>query len=507
MKVLLLYPSAISEIPHSLAIIAAIFKSEGWNIKVAVSTFKKPLENKDFLKIADEYKPDVVGISMITIEVLKVYELIKLLKQGGYRVWVGGAHATVYSEEVIEQGAEIVIRNEGEETIKEILQKKRRDEIFGITYYDLRIDRIVSNPDRPRIKDLSTIPKPDFSFFDKKLFTIEDGLIRGMHRIYTSRGCPGRCTYCAWQVFGQRVSYLPIPEVIKDIQRVVDEYGITNFLIADDCLTTNKRHVTELCNEIVKIKPKVIWQSQTRADFATPELMKMMADAGCWLITVGAESGDPETLIKVKKHIKLEDNINSVWNAYNAGMKVQTNLMFGFPWEKVKSLENNLDYIYKVWEPTYFFSVSGAVTPFPGTDLYNEYADQYGFRKYWLKEKYQHCGAQLYQNTLNSYATSTFYQRNIYDDIYIQEDYFFKYSSEYKQKLSEVIFEIGRHNLEKLYPFQPFKRATILGVSRLSKKLYEVFPTLEMTIGSWIHTEDRSRVEESRNAKRGVTRN
>ena len=497
MKALLIYPSPISEIPHSLAIIAAVFKGEGWDVKAVVNTFRMPLENEDFLEIAEEYKPDVVGISMITIEVLKVYELIRELKERGHEVWVGGSHPTVNPKEVMMSGADIVIRNESEETIKEILQGKPLTEVLGIDY----------NPDRPRIKDLSTIPKPDFSVFDKELFRIKDGLVRGMHRIYTSRGCPGRCTYCAWQVFGQRVSYLPVPEVIKDIQRVVDEYGITNFLLADDCLTTNLRHVTEICNEIVKIRPKIIWQSQTRADFATPELMKMMADAGCWLITVGAESGDPETLVKVKKHVKLQDNIDSVWNAYNAGMKVQTNLMFGFPWEGVKSLENNLDYINKVWEPTYFFSVSGAVTPFPGTDLYNEYAEQYGFKEYWLKPRYQHCGAQLYQNTLNSYATSTFYQRNIYDDIYIQEDYFFNYSHEYKHKLSEVIFEVGRHNLEKLYPTQPFKRAAILGVSKLSKKVYEVFPTLEMTVGSWIPIKDRSLVESSRNSKRGVTRN
>jgi len=506
-KCLLLYPSAITEIPHSLAIIAAIFKSEGWDVKVAVSTFRKPLGNGDFLSIADEYKPDIVGINMITIEVLRIYDLIKDLKAKGYQVWVGGPHATVCPEEVaVFGGADIVIRNEGEETIRELLHANDLGGVLGITYFDKASNWIKSNPPRPRIMDLTKLPKPDFSVFDRELFTFEDGLVRGMHRIYTSRGCPGRCTYCAWQVFGQKVSYLPIPDVMEDIKRTVNEYGITNFLIADDCLTTNKKHITEFCNEIVKIKPKIIWQSQTRADFATQELMNMMAEAGCWLITVGAESGDPETLKMIKKGVKLEDNINAPIYAANAGMRVQTNLMFGFPWEKVKALENNLDYIRQVWDATYFFSVSGAVTPFAGTQIYNDYCDQYGFRDYWLKERYQNCGAQLYQNTLNPYATSTFYQRNIYDDTYVQEDYFFKYSDDYKQKLSEIIFEVGRHNLEKLYPGQYLKQSAILGISKLSKSVYEVFPNLEKTVGGWIHTHDRSLIEESRNSKRGLTR-
>jgi anaerobic magnesium-protoporphyrin IX monomethyl ester cyclase len=504
-KCLLLYPSAISEIPHSLAIIAAIFKEEGWDVRVAVSTFKKPLDNSDFLELVDEYKPDIVGISMITIEVLKVYELIKALKGKDCAVWVGGTHATVCSDEVVQHGADVVVRNEGEETIRELLRGKPLNQILGITYEEDGV--VISTPRRPRIMDLTTLPKPDFSLFDKELFTIDDGMVRGMYRIYTSRGCPGRCTFCAWQVFDQKVAYLPIPEVIKDIKRVVDEYGITNFLLADDCLTTNKRHLMELCNEIVKISPKVIWQCQTRADFATPALMKMMADAGCWLITVGAESGDPETLRRVNKRVTLEQNISAPIYAHEAGMKVQTNLMFGFPWETVKSLENGLDYIKKVWDATYFFSVSGSVVPFAGTDLYNEYCDSYGFRNYWLRERYQNCGAQLYQNTLNPYANSTFYQRNIYDDTYVQEDYFFNYPDDYKKKFAEVIFEVGRHNLEKLYPAQYVKRTAILGLSKLSKSIYDVFPKLETTIGSWIPVHDRSLVEESRNAKRGVTRN
>ena len=504
MKALLLYPSPISEIPHSLAIISSIFKSEGWDVRVAVSTFKKPLSNEDFLQSVDEYKPDVVGISMITIEVLKVYELIRELKKRGCKVWVGGTHATVCPEEVIKHGADIVVRNEGEETIKEILQGRLLNQILGITYEE--DGEVVNNPRRPRIMDLAKQPKPDFSVFDKELFTIDDGMVRGMYRIYTSRGCPGNCTFCAWQVFDQKVAYLPISEVMKDIQRVADEYGITNLLIADDCLTTNKKHITELCNEIVKIRPKIKWQCQTRADFTTPELMKMMADAGCWLITVGAESGDPETLRRTKKRVTLQQNINAPIYAYEAGMKVQTNLMFGFPWETVESLENGLDYIHKVWDATYFFSVSGSVVPFAGTELYKEYCDLYGFRDYWLKPRYQNCGAQLYQNTLNPYAHSTFYQRNIYDDTYVQEDYFFNYSDEYKKKFAEVIFEVGRHNLEKLYPAQFVKRSAILGLSKLSKSVYDVFPKLETTVGSWIHVKDRSLVEESRNAKRGVTR-
>jgi anaerobic magnesium-protoporphyrin IX monomethyl ester cyclase len=503
LKALLIYPTTIAEIPHSLALLSAILKQEGYEVHTLINTLHKPLSNDDFINRALELKPDFIGISMMTMQVIKVYHLIDSLKFMGFFVVVGGAHATSCHEEVVTH-ADIVVRNEGEQTVREIIRGKPWQDILGITY---KIGTEVKiNPPRPRERDMAAIPLPDFSTFDIDLFRRPDGLIGGIFRIYTSRGCPGKCTFCDWQVFGQKVVYHPISQVMEDIKRRVRDYGITSFLIADDCFTTNKKHVKEFCEEIVKIEPKIAWQCAARANQATPELMQMMADAGCFLVGFGTETGDPFTLQRINKKVSVEENIRGVKYAAAAGMQTCTNLMFGFPWETTHSLDNTLKFIKEVWNDTYMFNVAGSIIPFPGTEIYKEFVNEGKFKDYWLNEKYQDCGVQLYQNSLKPYAVSTFYQRNMYDDTYIQEEYFFRYSEEYKKRLSEVVEEVGRHNIRSFYPHSPIKRTLIYWAALLSKAVYRWFPRLEKSIGALIPAKKRPDAETTRNRNKGLVK-
>ena len=208
MKALLIYPSPIAEIPHSLALIAAIFKEQGWEVKGVINTFKKPLSNDDFVRVAQEYAPDVIGVNIQSIFVLNTYALIKRLKP--YCKWIiaGGAHVTDCPEEVVEYGVDIAVRNEGEGAVRDFCKilagEVPSDQTgMGITYQ--HCGKIISAPLRPRAKSLEDFPPPDFTPFDIELFRIDDGLIKGINRVYSSRGCPGKCAYCDWQVFGRRL--------------------------------------------------------------------------------------------------------------------------------------------------------------------------------------------------------------------------------------------------------------------------------------------------------------
>ncbi len=503
-KALLLYPSSMSEMPHSLAMIAAIFKENGYEVRIEESTFKQPLSNDYFMEVAREYQPDIIGISMLTMQILKVYDLVKRLKKANFLVIAGGTHVTTCDREAVEHGVDIVLRNEGEETLRDYLQGKPLPDILGITYRNAD-GGITRNDPRPRIKDLSTLPDPDFTAFDIERFRLEgDGLLKGIHRIYTSRGCPGKCTFCDYQVYGQKATFNPIPQVMADIQKRVDKYGVRQFVVADDCFTMNKRHVAEFCNGIKNINPKVTWQAWTRADMMTPEMASMMKDAGCYMVIFGIESGDPETLKRTCKGTTVEKNISACRIAHAAGLQVGVNLMFGFPWETVESLQNTLNMIYELWDVTHMFNGSGSIVPFPGTEIYQQYVLQGGFKDYWLNPRYQDCGVSLYQNAENPYAVSTLSQRYMYDDTYIQEEFFFKYSPEFIAKMSEVSYEIGRHNLETMYPGHALKQKAIINACKLSKAAYRVFPNLEKNIGSFIAGKKRPAIENRRNVARGM---
>ena len=511
-KVLLIYPTPITEAPIHFGIIAALLEQKGFETRIIVNTFKKPLQPRDFVNYARNNLCKRAMISMMTIDVLMVYDIVRVLKRADIEVVIAGPHPTDCPEECLNHFVDIVVRNELEGTLMDIMDywegKKELKDILGISYKEG--NEIIHNPSRPRI-DLDWLPNPKLDIFNQELFKEKDGLIKGFHRLFTSRGCPGRCTFCDHKVYEQTMKYHPIEKIMEYIKMVVEKYGITTFSIADDCFTLDHKRVYKFCEEIKKIKPKITFRVNSRANLVNLELLKTLKEAGCHSIAFGIESNDPETLIKVKKGILPKQNINAVKMAHGVGLEVYACLMTGFPWETTKHIQNQIDYIHEVWNDVSLFQVAGSLTPFPGTEIYREYAKQYGFENYWLKPEYQDFGTQIYQNALNPYRVSTFYQRYLFDDTYIQEDKFFKYTPEYKKKIKEFVFEVGRHNLEFMFPNQKLKQKWILFLSKLSMRLYEKYPKLEKNVGGLLfelfHSKDRrAGIEKRRDKRRGFVK-
>ena len=504
---LLIYPTLITEAPITLAMLAPILTKNGFSVSAQVNTFKKPLNIEDFVKKAKETKADIVGISMLTFNVLFVYELIRALKKEGIFVIVGGAHPTDCPEEVIEAGADIAVMREGETTLEELCHywkgEKKLEDILGIVFRNSK-GKIISTASRPRM-ELTDLPLPDLEIFEKDAFTGDDGFIKGFHRIYTSRGCPGACTFCDWKIFGQTFKTYPVDKIIEEIKRRKEKYGITSFSIADDCFTVIPERVFDFCE---KIKPlKVAWRANSRANLVSFEMLKAMKEAGCHSVAFGLESGDPETLRRIGKGVSLEENIKAPKMAHEAGLEVYGCMMTGFPWETEENVGNNIKFIEEVWDSVSLFQVSGSLMPFPGTAIYRLFSKQYGFEKYWLNPKFQNAGIQIYQNIRNPYATSVFYQRLFFDDTYIQKECFFTYSENYKKKVREMVKKIGEHNLLFMFPQKPLKQKVFSLLARLSMFGYDWFP--EKRIGGllfdWFGKRGtRSGIENLRDKRRGI---
>ena len=500
----------LNEAPMVLGMLAPILREAGYKVFSLVNTFKRPLEIEDFIEKAREVKAKIVGISMITFEVLKTHKIIKRLKDEGFIVIVGGAHPTDCPEETIQAGADIVVMREGENTLKELCLywqgKMLLKDILGIAYRDK--EEIIVNPPRPRM-EITDLPMPDLSIYDIDLFRDSENFIRGFHRIYTSRGCPGTCTFCDWKVFGQVFKYYPTQAIVDEIKRRKEQYGITSFSIADDCFTVIPERVFEFCE---KIKPlKIEWRANSRANLITLEMLKAMKEAGCHSVAFGLESGDPETLRKIAKRVTLEENIKAPRFAHEAGLEVYGCLMTGFPWETEKSVENQIKFIRETWNAVSLFQVSGSLMPFPGTAIYRQYVEEANFKNYWLKPEHQQHGIQIYQNYRNSYAISTFYQRYLFDDTYIQKEYFFKYSKGYKKMVRRLVLKIGEHNLLFMFPNQRLKQKLYLYLARLSILVYDWFPELEMRVGGFLYglfhrSGERSGIEQLRNKRRGIAK-
>lgn len=512
-KILFIYPTPITEAYVHLAGLASLVKTLGYKADLIQNTFKKPLQPKDFADYAKEKGCSIACIEMLTIDVLFVYEIVKALKEAGMLVMMIGPHPTDCPEECLEYGADIVIRNEVEGTLKEVCECEfkinRLDYVKGVSFK--RDDGTITHtPTRERI-ELGWLPAPDLTIFDKDLFLDEEGLIKGFHRIFTSRGCPGKCTFCDHKMYEQTMKYRSVDDIIAYMEMIANTYGIDTFSIGDDCFTMNHDFVYEFCDKVKKIKPKITWRANSRANLVTPELLKAMKEAGCHSIAYGIETADPESLIKVKKGVLLKNQELAVKLTYEVGMECYACLMTGFPWETEKHVQSQIDYIKKTWKHVSLYQVSGSLMPFPGTEIYAEYAKQYGFEKYWLKPEFQDFGIQLYQNCMNPYKNSVFYQRVLFDDTYIQEEKFFTYTKGYKKKVREFVWLVGKHNLLFMFPGKKWKQRKILFLSKLSMIGYDLFPNLEKRVGGYLfdnfHKEDRrTKIEKQRDKRRGFVK-
>jgi magnesium-protoporphyrin IX monomethyl ester (oxidative) cyclase len=487
-KLLLIFNRPISEVPQGFAYLNSIAKSRGWECKAIVNTFKYYYSNSELIQEVTKYNPDIVGFNIGTLEVISTYELIKDIKKLGYTIIAGGPHATTCPDEVLKNGVDLIVRNEGEETFGEILDFfnsnylfwsfKKFQNILGISY--MKGGEIFHNENRPYISDLKNLPKPDYDCFDLEKFKIEGtNIIKGIHRVYCSRGCPSFCTFCDSSIFGQKERYRPLDIIIEEIKYKNKEYGITSFVIADDNFTFSKEYVINFCNKLKKENLNIIWSCSTRANSIDEELIKIMKDSGCYLIAFGIESGDYFTLKKIKKGVSLETAHKSIEMCHKNGLRIFCNLMTGFPWEDASAVYNTIDFIRRHFNDVYVFQVSGSLVPYPKTGIYEDYKEELG--TWWLDKSKQGCGQQIHQNSIEPFKVNTFYQRTLYDDTYIQEDVFFKYTKDYKKAVRKMAFLIGKRNLINDYP-NKFKRYFIYFLCKISSIIYDINPTIEKRI-------------------------
>lgn len=495
MKVLLIQPSR-SEHPNrqpplGLASIGAILEQRGCVTKII--DCHAPYAHysvKDILSIIYSFRPDIIGIHLMTYFVKQVYQLIKEIKNLKTPVIGGGPHATLRPEEVLSNLVDIVVRGEGEKTVSELIDFFRGEikieDILGISYKDKNF-RIIHNKPRPFISNLDTLPFPTRHLFVKEDYIRNPREVDTFGNIIASRGCPGQCTYCsAKSVFGKKYRFRSAENVLKEIQFLHDNYGITHFDFMDDTLTGNKKFIQDFCDLVIeKVHYDIFWHAITRPDQVTKELLCKMREAGCVSVIYGIESGNDKTLKRIRKGFTVDRAKQTVIWTKEAGIRCEVNFMWGFPWEDEQEIENSLDLV-KELIPLAGISPGGILVPFPGTQIYDEYKVRYRFEDWWLNET-------AFNSSFRKNNNIPFYQRYYFDDhgqLLGQKMSFFNYEPRIRGKLKCVADLIGSSRIRGLCRRNfPIPKAFLFCLEKilcllahLSIKLYRVNPKLEEAV-------------------------
>lgn len=353
--------------PLGLCYIAAVLEKNNISVKIvdANALNMSPQETQE--EILRE-NPRIVGFSILTpahsfcIETIKNLNVLKV---------AGGNQSTALPRELLEQGFDIVVRGEGEQTFLEIVQGKSLDTIKGISY---KKNGVVMHNQPQNPLDPNDLPLParhlllnngvDFPY--KSAYT----KYRPWTGILTTRGCPYNCYFCFKKTFGYKFRQRSVENVMKEVDFLVKEYKIKELDIYDDCFNFNLERAEKILDEIIKrdYKIKIRCTNGLRVDKITERFVSKLKQAGCEYIAFGVESGDQNVLNKIPKAITLDQVRNAVKITKKFGITTTGFFIFGLLGDTKETMEKTIQFAKELDLDISSFTIN---TPYPGTRLWD----------------------------------------------------------------------------------------------------------------------------------------
>ena len=239
-----------------------------------------------------------------------------------------------------------------------------------------RGDQIVVNPDRPFIPNLDDLPLPLHHLLPLDRYRIP--MLKGPYTfIVTSRGCPAGCQFCIKHLNYQHTVRVRSPENIMQELWALHRLGIHNIHMYADLFTVSREQVMGLCRLIVKEGLKIRWTCNSRVDYVDEEMLRLMGQAGCWLISWGIESGNPEILKRVHKGYRFEQAEQALRMAKRAGIKNWGYFIIGLPGETEETIRQTIEYAKRLPLDLALFHIAA---PHPGTPFFFQVVENGWFR-------------------------------------------------------------------------------------------------------------------------------
>ncbi len=311
------------------------------NIEYDVMDMSFRYKTKDLKKKIGTFKPDLIGVSMMSFMYNITYLIIQKIKAEYPEIGVaiGGPHGSTYKEEILKSVAEVdyVITLEGEETIVELCGEKKLSNIKGLVFRNN--GEVIYTGNRRFIKNPDVIPFPKYRNFELNKYVFND------IDIASSRGCPYQCIFCSVKaVSGRQLRVRSAPNVVDEIEYWYHR-GYRKFNFVDDNLTFYYDRVFEMCDEIEKRGLKNLKMTNAngiRADRADRKLLKRMREVGFYYIGFGVECGNDRILKNIKKGETIQQIRRAVQDAIDLGYDVVLNFLVGSPGETWKDVEDSV---------------------------------------------------------------------------------------------------------------------------------------------------------------------
>lgn len=367
MRVLLIEPrSCWVGLSTSLAYVAAALRSAGHEVRgLSLTNHREHDPNQLLRYFVEGFSPDMIGYSIYYTSVHSLINSVRHLR-GYYRgpIVVGGPQMNIERAEILKDVVELdyAVVGEGEQAVVELCEALKGDRsletIDGLIYRNN--GKIVHNDLRKPNRNLDKLPFPDHAAFG----------VKSMYTYYlsSSRGCPFQCTFC---FRSSSIWRARSPEsMIAELKHAVDRYQIREFCITDDSINVKPGRIVRFCELLREEDIDLPWYcSGARADRLEDNMLLLMRETGCYRISVGVETMQPDVYAKINKGESLEEIVAGIAKAKSYGFEVFGYFMIGIPGD---TPEGTMDTYRRAQELALDFLAFSILLPFPGTAVYEE---------------------------------------------------------------------------------------------------------------------------------------
>ena len=370
--------------PLGLLYVSGYLKSKNIVNDVFDTTFSSQQTQLNFIL---EKQPKVICIYTNLMTKVEVIKLIKILKTEQFnfpKIILGGPDVTYNIENYLKSGADFLVIGEGEETTFElynaIMTNSNLHEVDGIAF--LENNAVIQTKSRTKFKELDELPLPNREAINMQnyLETWKNNHGESSMTISTQRGCPYTCKWCSTAVYGQSYRRRPANQVAAEMKMLKEHYNPDAIWFVDDVFTISHKWLTAFHEEVVKQKAQIRFECITRAERLNDEILRLLKEAGCFRIWIGAESGSQEIIDAMDRRVDVNHVKKIIQDTNAMGIETGTFIMLGYPGETEKNIDETIQYL-KEAKPTHY-TITVAY-PIKGTSLYNEIKDKITERPNW----------------------------------------------------------------------------------------------------------------------------
>ena len=343
------------------------------NLRLTFEKFEHYIAGIDF---------DVIGFRVFSTDLFSVKKSLLIVKKrhSDAKIILGGAHPSAFPEQTLQyfEEADFAIRGEAEKGLADLIRNfqnpdiVRKENISGLIWRESGEIKI-NPPVFP--ENLDSLGSPDWNLINPCNYPFQTSYLtksKFVAPLIMTRGCPYHCTFCSYRsVTGHRIRFHSIPYIIEEIKFLKSNFGIKEICFIDDNFLVLKHLVIDLCEQIIKQKLDIKWSCfGIRLDLVDKDILSLMEKSGCYLLTVGIESGSQRILDHMKKNLTL-DLIKEKITLINTitHIKIIGNFILGYPMETEED-------VYKTIRLAKTLPLYGAnffpFHPTPGTEIFDE---------------------------------------------------------------------------------------------------------------------------------------